>query len=345
MSIKKISICLITVVFLIGLAGCDFFWGTEVTESYESMFDYLWNDYNNTYALFETRGVDWKQTYDDFYPEIQTCEDDRTFFKICSKMLYRLHDAHVYIKTPFESMNSGDVNTNLDVFSLSKTKDLFIFDIHTCGENIITYGKLTSDQTVGYIHIKAFSQGETGIKQNQDWASDIDIALESLKDTRALILDVRGNRGGLTGNVSRISGRFCEENKVYAISKTKNGPDILDYGQPVELEIKKNGQWQYTRPIALLTNAQTMSAGEEFVLAMKTQPHVTQVGTPTCGVFSLALERCLPNGWKYSVSVQKVTDADGNCHEGVGIVPKPENFITNLNESEDLQFIRAIEVL
>lgn len=342
---KRFFSTLSLIFFMILSASCSFFWGNEVAESYESMFDYLWNDYNNTYALFEVRNVDWKQAYDDFYPEIQKCQNDKEFFEICSKMLYRLKDAHVYIKTPFESMNSGDVNTNLDPFSLNKTLDTYITDIHSCGENIITYGRVKTDNKIGYIHIKAFNQGQTGIKQNQDWAEDIDIALEALKDTSAMIVDVRGNRGGLTGNVSRISGRFCAENKVYAISRTKNGADSDDFGEAVELEIKKNGTWQYENPVILLTNRQTMSAGEEFVLAMKTQKHVIQAGTPTCGVFSLSLERCLPNGWKYSVSVQKVTDAAGNCHEGIGLVPEPENLIANPSDNNDRQMLRAIELI
>ena len=213
-----------------------------------------------------------------------------------------------------------------------------------CGNNIITYGRLKTDSTVGYIHIASFSSGQTGINQNQNWAADIDIALEALKDTRCMILDVRGNRGGLTGNVSRISGRFCAENKVYAISRTKNGKGKDDFDSGVELEIKKNGSWQYTKPVLFLTNAQTMSAGEEFSMAMTTQPHVIQIGNHTCGVFSLALERCLSNGWRYSVSVQRVTDPAGNTPEGTGIVPSLENLILNVTAQNDLQMNRALEI-
>ena len=87
-----------------------------------------------------------------------------------------------------------------------------------------------------------------------------------------------------------------------------------------------------------------MSAGEEFSMAMTSQPHVTQVGNHTCGVFSLALERCLVNGWKYSVSVQLVTDPLGNIPEGRGIVPAPENLIINKSLDQDLQMMRAIEL-
>ena len=87
-----------------------------------------------------------------------------------------------------------------------------------------------------------------------------------------------------------------------------------------------------------------MSAGEEFTMALVSQSHVTQVGNHTCGVFSLSLERCLANGWKYSVSVQKVTDPEGNIPEGKGIVPSAENLIHNPSVSHDLQFERAMEL-
>ena len=339
------SACLIWLLCTFNLSACDFFYGGMTGTSYNEMFDAMWNDYNETYALFEVRNVDWEGQYRLHKPNISESMTDKEFFAECAAMLYTLKDSHVYIKTPFGSMNSGEDILPPDAFSLNEVCAQYIDSPRKCGNNIITYGRLKTDSTVGYIHIASFSSGQTGINQNQDWASDIDIALEALKDTRCLILDVRGNRGGLTGNVSRISGRFCAENKVYAISRTKNGKGKNDFDSGVELEIKKNGSWQYTKPILFLTNAQTMSAGEEFSMAMTTQSHVIQIGNHTCGVFSLALERCLSNGWRYAVSVQRVTDPAGNTPEGTGIVPRPENLIVNVTAQDDLQMKRALEIV
>jgi C-terminal processing protease CtpA/Prc len=74
----------------------------------------------------------------------------------------------------------------------------------------------------------------------------------------------------------------------------------------------------------MLTNKQTISGGEWFTLALRSQSHVTHVGGTTNGAFSLSLERSLINGWIYSVSVQKVTDMAGKCYEGIGISPEHE---------------------
>lgn len=341
---KLINIFVFLLISIIPLQSCTFFYGETTSLTYEDMFESLWKDYNETYALFEVRGVDWNEQYQKCKPQISNDMTDKEFFEVLKNLLYPLKDSHVYVKTPFGSLNAGEDNVTPDNFSLTEVCNQYIENPKKCGNNIITYGILKTDNEIGYIHVAAFSSGQTGINQKQDWAGDIDIALEELKDTRCMILDVRGNRGGLTGNVTRISGRFCSENKVYAISRTKDGTGKNDFGSGVELEIKKNGSWQYTKPVILLTNAQTMSAGEEFSMAMKSQPHVIQVGNHTCGVFSLALERCLVNGWKYSVSVQKVTDPDGNTPEGKGIVPSAENLILNPSVDQDLQMLRAIEL-
>ena len=336
--------CLLWLLCTFNLSACDFFYGGMTGTSYNEMFDAMWKDYNETYALFEVRNVDWEEQYRLHKPNIRESMTDKEFFEECAAMLYTLKDSHVYIKTPFGSMNSGEDILPPDAFSLNEVCAQYIDTPKKCGNNIITYGRLKTDSSVGYIHIASFSSGQTGINQNQNWAGDIDIALEALKDTRCMILDVRGNRGGLTGNVSRISGRFCAQNKVYAISRTKNGKGKDDFDSGVELEIKKNGSWQYTKPVLFLTNAQTMSAGEEFSMAMTTQSHVIQIGNHTCGVFSLALERCLSNGWRYAVSVQRVTDSAGNTPEGTGIVPLPENLIVNVTAQDDLQMKRALEI-
>ena len=342
--LKNIFVLIFLVLCFFPLESCTFFFGQNAELSYSAMFDALWNDYDQTYALFEVRGVDWDAQYDLCRPQVHDGMTDNEFLDVLKSLLYPLSDAHVYVKTPIGSLNSGEDNVTPDKFSLEEVCSQYVDSPRKCGNDVITYGRLKDDSTVGYIHIAAFSSGQTGINQRQDWASDIDLALDDLSDTRCMILDVRGNRGGLTGNVSRISGRFCAENKTYAVSRTKNGSGRNDFGGGVDLEIKKNGSWQYTKPVYLLTNAQTMSAGEEFTMAMCSQPHVTQVGNHTCGVFSLSLERCLANGWRYSVSVQRVTSPDGSTPEGTGIVPGSGNLILNPSASNDLQMERALDL-
>ena len=56
----------------------------------------------------------------------------------------------------------------------------------------------------------------------------------------------------------------------------------------------------------LLTCDSVFSGGEAFALAIRELPYVTIVGDHTNGIFSYELEKTLPNGWKYTLSYQKV---------------------------------------
>jgi C-terminal processing protease CtpA/Prc len=143
-----------------------------------------------------------------------------------------------------------------------------------------------------------------------------------------MILDIRGNRGGLPANVNYIASRFAACEKDYAKVSTKNGPGRGDFSSPVYFSVKPDGT-RYTKPIFLITNAQTISAGEWFTLAMLSQDHVTHTGSATNGAFSLSLKRFLVNGWTYTVSVQIVRDMQGICYEDTGISPVSRHCIDN----------------
>jgi C-terminal processing protease CtpA/Prc len=128
--------------------------------------------------------------------------------------------------------------------------------------------------------------------------------------------------------------------------RTKNGTGRNDFSSPITHTIKPEGT-RYTKPIVLLTNKQTISGGEWFTLALRSQPHVSHAGSTTAGAFSLSLERQLVNGWIYSVSVQKVTDMNGTCYEGIGIAPPTvtNNSASGLSSNHDDQLEYALAQL
>jgi len=78
-------------------------------------------------------------------------------------------------------------------------------------------------------------------------------------------------------------------------------------------------------------------------MAMKEFPRVIQCGGVTAGAFSLSLMRPLPNGWYYSMSVQKVTDMRGICYEGRGLSPEEDYLIDNTSEDFAAGYDRQLE--
>ncbi|MFW5688352.1 MAG: S41 family peptidase [Spirochaetota bacterium] len=235
-------------------------------------------------------------------PEALFDELWRDYDETCASMLSLLDDQHVNLMAPFAFSNSGGRNEETGAFSLDLIRREYLVDAAQAGSGMFTWGRI---------------------------AADIDLIVEALADTKSLVVDNRGNRGGLTGNVGRIASRLVREERVYAISRTKNGRAPDAFSAPVELTVRPDGTNRYTNPIVFITNEDTISAGEYFTLAMTGQSHVTHVGSGTAGALSLSLERFLANGRRYTVSVQEVTDANGTVLENRGVLPAPEHLVEN----------------
>jgi C-terminal processing protease CtpA/Prc len=331
-------------------ASCGIFLGPDPGDDPEAIFDIIWKDFDETYALMEVKRIDWDAAYTRYAPRISSGMDERELFDVCADLLNELDDAHVYFMSPFAYSNSGGrfETAAIEAFSLDVIKDQYLYGGGvSAGDGMFLYGTFTARPQVGYIHISGFAKGSTGTAQSQDWVRTIDDIITTLSDTTALILDIRGNRGGLQANVDYIAGRFAAEEKDYVEVRTKNGPGRNDFSSPITHAVKPAGT-RYTKPIILITNGQTISGGEWFTLALRTQAHVTHTGSTTNGAFSLSLERSLINGWIYSVSVQKVTDMEGQCYEGTGISPSAEHAIpAEVDETirQDAQLEYALTVI
>jgi hypothetical protein len=304
-------------------ASCRIFLGPDPGDSPKEIFEEIWKDFDETYALMDVKGINWDGAYNTYAPRIASGMDERELFSVCSGLLGELHDPHVYLMSPFAYYNAGGRfdTAAIEDFSLDLIKENYLNGGgFSAGEGMFWYGTFIAQPDVGYMHISGFAKGGAGTAQSQDWVRAIDGIIQTLSGTKALVLDIRGNRGGLQSNVDYIAGRFAAEEKDYIEVRTKNGPGRNDFSSPVTHGLKPAGT-RYAKPIILITNAQPISGGEWFTLALRTQAHVTHTGSTTNGAFSLSLERSLINGWIYSVSVQKVTDLRGNCYEGIGISP------------------------
>lgn len=300
--------------------------GPEPANRPEVNYDLLWQEFDKMYGQFTVKNIDWNAVYKKYRPQVKPGMSDDALFTVISQTLGELNDGHVWLLKPgpnYRRYDSGPVYSG-DDFSLRITKKYVQNpqEVSTAEGVNVVYGKLTGN--VGYVLFTDFGQNPTFYKKAMD------NVLTALGDTKGLIVDVRNLGGGLDRSSQHVAGRFAQERKLYMTTRFRSGPKHTDFTGPIEWYVEPTGKVRYAKPVVLLTNRITQSAGETFALAMNQNATVTQIGDTTYGVFSDNPKRELPNGWIYSVSSGDFRAADGKSYEGIGVAPKIR--VTNTKE-------------
>lgn len=170
--------------------------------------------------------------------------------------------------------------------------------------------------------------------------------LSEFETADGLIFDFRHNSGGdFTYCFSEIVPLTSEKRFVFQ-SKTKNGKEKNDYTPWEKWFIEPSGNY-FEKPVVVLTDRYTISAGERSVMAFKTLPNVTLEGDTTNGAYGTMVGRDLANGWFYSLVPQKVELFDEISYEGTGLAPDIyiKNQLSEIEAGKDKTLEKAIEFL
>jgi carboxyl-terminal processing protease len=141
-------------------------------------------------------------------------------------------------------------------------------------------------------------------------------AMRSFMSAEGLIIDIRGNRGGLPGMAMGMAGWLVAE------KSRKLGTAYL---RDNELKIIVNPRpTTYAGPVAILVDCLSGSASEIFSGGLKDLGRAKIVGTRTTGaVLPSAIER-LPNGDGFQYVVATYVSEGGEVLEGRGVTPDIE---------------------
>jgi carboxyl-terminal processing protease len=165
--------------------------------------------------------------------------------------------------------------------------------------------------SLGYIRISRWG-GPNVVAQ-------FDQALEEFKDTKGLIIDVRGNGGGSDGLADEVNGRFLEKMVVSSIDFWREAG--TDHFHKTIGRVQPRGPWTYRGRVAVLIDEGCASACEHFVSGMEAIGRVLLVGTPTNGAGGGPTVVTLCDGTKVAISRALGMRANGVVFEGHGIPP------------------------
>jgi carboxyl-terminal processing protease len=168
------------------------------------------------------------------------------------------------------------------------------------------------DGNVGYVRLKQFTATTT---------SDMEAALADMKrggDLKGLVLDLRGNPGGLLDQAAKVVDKFVEK-----------GPIVATVGNPSEGREEKTAKVEGTEPnypIVLLVSGNSASASEIVAGALKNHDRAVIVGETTFGKGSVQLIFSeFPDKAALKLTIaQYLTEPGDISIQGTGVTPDIE---------------------
>jgi carboxyl-terminal processing protease len=169
-----------------------------------------------------------------------------------------------------------------------------------------------SGRNVGLI---AFTMWMTAIGE------PFDEAVDSFRESEGMILDLRGNPGGLMGMIQKFSGHFMKEKDLLGTMRTRSTPDLTFKANPQLATADGRRVVPFAGPLAILVDDQTASTSEIFAGAMQSAGRARVFGRQTMGQALPASTKTLPNGDVLLHVVGDFVTPDGRSLEGRGVVP------------------------
>ncbi len=282
----------------------------------ELNFETLWKEFDLRYSFFEIKKINWDSLYSFYRPKINSTTSSADLFNTMASMLKPLKDAHVSLISPFAAYYYDDwkYKNPYNFISKAAVNKFLSADYGKLAGGYLKYGEI--ENSIGYIYIGPNLTGDASA-----WSAAIDMIVDKLKNCKGIIVDIRNNTGGNDGLGKVVAGRFTTEEKIYSYIKWRNGPKHSNFTDYISSTIVPLGNYQFTKPVALLTNRKCLSSAEGTILMFRALPNVTIIGDTTAGASANPIELTLPNSWTYRVSRWIQYTADKKYFENIGLAP------------------------
>ena len=145
-------------------------------------------------------------------------------------------------------------------------------------------------------------------------------AVDDFRDRDGIVIDLRGNPGGLAAMLMGISGHFIDERKALGVMKTRDS-ELRFIVNPRRVNARGERVQPFAGPVAVLIDSLSGSASECFAGGMQSLGRVRVFGQPSMGQALPALFARLPNGDVLIHAYGDFVTADGTRLEGRGVVP------------------------
>lgn len=182
-------------------------------------------------------------------------------------------------------------------------------------------------QSVAYVRLATFTEGAHG---------ELRTLIERLyrRGAKALVLDLRGNGGGLLNEAILTSSIFVEDGTIASTESRRGDRTFPAAGDAIA-----------PRPTVVLVNRDSASASEILTAALADHDLATVVGTRTFGKATVQEVIELDAGGALDLTVADYLTADGESILGEGVKPDVRVEDDPRTEGTDEALDRALQVL
>ncbi len=163
-------------------------------------------------------------------------------------------------------------------------------------------------------------------------------AIDDMLDVRGLVLDIRGNSGGMHTVGESIAARLVQEPTLFSVFRYRDRTE--------EVVVRPNGK-TYTGPVVVLIDGQNASASERFAACLQSIGRGVVIGERSRGAVGPSSVMKLPNGTTFLYVTAQSLTPDGIVLEGRGVIPdivvRPDR--EALLHGKDAQLNRAVEYI
>jgi carboxyl-terminal processing protease len=165
------------------------------------------------------------------------------------------------------------------------------------------------DRTVGYVSLNIFFDLVNVLKQYGE-------AIEASRDAEGLIIDLRGNPGGMGAMSFAMGGWLVSERglKLGTLVTRDGSLNFTLFPRPRP----------FTAPVAVLVDELSMSTSEILAGGLRDLKRARVFGVRTPGAALPSTIEVLPNGDRFQYAFANYISANGQPLEGIGVVPDVE---------------------
>lgn len=165
------------------------------------------------------------------------------------------------------------------------------------------------DGEIGYIRVSMFLDPSQLMTRYNE-------AMQSFLDARGVVLDLRGNLGGIGAMAMGMAGWFAEEDGLrLGVMKTREG----------EVRFALNARaTPFTGPVAVLVDGLSASTSEILAGGLQGLGRARVFGSRTAAAALPSMIERLPNGDGFQYAIANYISEGGVTLEGVGVKPDVE---------------------